>query len=58
MAKEKETSRTKEAKIKFCTCRSSYQDKLYGEHNRVHNERKGSDKNTLYWRCTVCGKET
>lgn len=43
-------------RIKQCTnseCKSDYQDKKYGNGNRVHNV-TSKDKN----RCTVCGKES
>jgi hypothetical protein len=40
--------------IKKCTCKSSYQDKKYGDGNRVHNICKGT-KLLDSCRCTVCG---
>ena len=45
-------------KIMFCTCKSNYQDKEYGNQQRVHNE--AVSKTGKAWRCTVCGnrKET
>lgn len=38
-----------------CDCKSEYQDKTYGNRNRVANIRAG--KNDEKCRCTVCGKE-
>lgn len=38
-----------------CTCRSEYQDKLYGLAMRVHNKTNKSDG--AVQRCTVCGSE-
>lgn len=37
-----------------CRCESDYQDKRYGNGNRVHNEANGK---TDTYRCTVCGAE-
>ena len=43
-------------KITKCTCKHDYQDKRYGQGNRVHNETppkvKGGPPGL---RCTVCG---
>jgi hypothetical protein len=38
-----------------CSCKSTFQDKTYGEGMRLH-ARAGS-KSTTIWRCTVCGNE-
>jgi hypothetical protein len=38
--------------IKKCVCTHAWQDKKYGEGNRVANEMKNGN-----YRCTVCGKE-
>lgn len=39
-----------EAQVMKCTCQSKGQDRLHGEHMRVHNaDSKGNMK------CTVCG---
>jgi hypothetical protein len=35
--------------IRQCSCKHNYQDKKYGDNNRVHNEGMKGD------RCTVCG---
>lgn len=43
--------------IKKCTCKSVYQDKKYGDQNRVHNPGKSLTADKRIWRCTVCGKE-
>jgi len=42
--------------IKKCDCKHKYQDKKYGEGNRVHNTKSivKSGKNA---KCTVCEKE-
>lgn len=39
-----------DTKIAPCTCKSEYQDKLYGKGMRVHNH--GDKLDT--WTCTVC----
>lgn len=38
--------------IKKCTCKSEFQDSIYGRGNRLCNETKSGKV-----RCTVCGKE-
>ena len=38
-----------------CTCKSEFQDELYGKGFRLMNS-MGKDKTTGY-RCTVCNKE-
>jgi hypothetical protein len=40
--------------IKPCSCKNKFQDKKYGEGNRVHN--KLSEKSYDKWCCTVCNK--
>lgn len=40
----------KNCKISSCTCKHEYQDKKYGNGNRVFNPRKGGE-----YTCTVCG---
>ena len=40
--------------VKKCGCKSEYQDKKYGNQNRVHNRIKSDLKP---YRCTVCGNE-
>jgi len=42
--------------IKPCNCVSKFQDKQYGNGNRLHNYAKNHPKGGG-WRCTVCGKE-
>lgn len=42
--------------IKKCRCKSEYQDKKYGQGNRVHNECKVINSTTPH-RCTVCGEK-
>ncbi len=46
--------------ILYCTCKHEYQDAVYGQGKRVHNEcskkevmKKGAQ--TTGYRCTVCG---
>lgn len=55
MAKETSSSPTKSGtEILLCDnpdCISTYQDKLYGKHKRVHNLNKNGAS------CTVCGKK-
>jgi hypothetical protein len=41
------------AVIKTCSCKSAYQDALYGKGNRVMNAMLKPPGH----RCTVCGKE-
>ena len=43
--------RKDETMIIKCTCKSEYQDKVYGLGMRVHNEKKDHGEAT----CTVCG---
>jgi hypothetical protein len=44
-----------EAKIMKCTCKSDFQDSLYGKFFRVWNPcGKGKDQGDGY-RCSVCG---
>lgn len=45
-----------ETKVFHCTCKSDYQDEIYGRGNRLFNPRGKGDKIDGY-RCTVCGKE-
>ena len=43
-------------KIHPCVCKHEFQDKEYGEGNRVHNSAPGSGgKSPARYRCTVCG---
>lgn len=42
-------------KILTCSCKSSYQDEVYGGGKRVHNTKKSADKTPTEARCTVCG---
>ena len=37
--------------VKFCSCKSDFQDKRYGKGKRLHNV------TTKGFRCTVCGRE-
>lgn len=39
------------SEVRACTCTHAYQDKEYGNKQRVHN------KTTKGYRCTVCGNE-
>lgn len=39
--------------IQRCGCKQPYQDKKYGEGQRVHNEQGGKNKGKV--RCTGCG---
>lgn len=39
-------------KIVFCACESEFQDRKYGEHQRVYNVGKG------HTTCTSCGKRS
>lgn len=45
-----------EQKIFSCTCKSEFQDSVYGKGNRVFNP-KGKGEDLGGYRCTVCGKE-
>lgn len=45
---------TKEIK---CTCKSEFQDKLYGKGVRLFNCCGDSKGKITGYRCTVCGKE-
>ncbi len=44
---------TASVSILKCSCKHPYQDKKYGEGNRVHNPCQG--KNNGKYRCTSCG---
>jgi hypothetical protein len=39
--------------ILHCTCKQDYQDRVYGNGNRVHNVSKDGKKA----KCVICGKE-
>jgi len=41
--------------IKKCTCKHEYQDKKYGNGNRVHNALARKSGQPQEYRCTVCG---
>ncbi len=43
---------TKEAKVLFCFCESTYQDEAYGPKKRLHNKAKDD----VGYRCTVCDR--
>jgi len=43
---------TKEIK---CKCISKFQDELYGNGIRLHNEMGANKGKTTGWKCTVCG---
>lgn len=45
-----------EQKIFSCTCKSEFQNSIYGKGNRVFNP-KGKGEDLSGYRCTVCGKE-
>lgn len=40
-------------KLLSCTCKSEYQDRVYGKGMRVHN--KSVSKLGTKFRCTICG---
>ena len=41
-----------------CTCKSEYQDQMYGKGRRVMNAtEKGKTATSTTWRCTVCKRE-
>lgn len=42
--------------IRSCTCVHTYQDKTYGNGQRVHNVFIKSNKDGHKMRCTVCGR--
>lgn len=50
------TGENKMTKIKKCVCSHEWQDRKYGDKNRVANQTTGSG-GSPGWRCTVCGKE-
>lgn len=41
--------------VKRCKCKHDFQDKTYGEGQRVHNRVPGESKEKCKWRCSVCG---
>ena len=45
-----------ETNVFHCTCKSEFQDEVYGKGNRLFNPKGKGDKVDGY-RCTVCGKE-
>ena len=45
-----------ETKVFSCTCKSEFQDEVYGKHNRLFNP-TGKEEKLNGYRCTVCGKE-
>ena len=44
-------------KVVRCNCISSYQDEVYGKHQRVANSASGKGSKPNRYRCTVCGKD-
>lgn len=38
--------------VRYCPCDHKFQDKTYGQNQRVHNALQGKYDG---WRCTVCG---
>lgn len=47
-----------DTKVIACDCDHEYQDKLYGNRQRVHNmTTDGKDQAMKVWRCTVCDKQ-
>lgn len=40
-----------------CTCKSSYQDELYGPKRRAHNSLPKAEKDAGKFRCSVCSTE-
>ena len=42
--------------IKQCDCKHDFQDKTYGDKQRVHNWAAGENNKAGGWRCTVCKK--
>jgi hypothetical protein len=40
-----------------CTCKSEFQDQLYGKGIRLFNSCGDSKGKLTAWRCTVCGRE-
>lgn len=45
-----------EAKVFQCSCKSDFQDKMYGNGYRLFNQ-TGKGSSIDGYRCTVCGKE-
>lgn len=44
--------------LKYCSCKSEYQDARYSKGLRVHNlTRQSAPPAKQSWRCTVCGNE-
>lgn len=41
--------------IKMCRCVHPFQDKIYGQKQRVHNQAGSTGKNKDTCVCTVCG---
>jgi CRISPR/Cas system-associated protein Cas10 (large subunit of type III CRISPR-Cas system) len=45
-----------EAEVFQCSCKSEFQDEVYGKGNRLFNP-KGKGEKVDGYRCTVCGRE-
>lgn len=45
-----------ETKVFQCSCKSDFQDEVYGKGNRLFNP-KGKGEKIDGYRCTVCGRE-
>lgn len=41
--------------VKKCTCKSDFQDAVYGKNNRLHSV--GGSKGTRKYKCTVCSEK-
>jgi hypothetical protein len=41
------------SKVAPCNCKQTYQDKRYGNGQRLHNAQQGKNKGKF--RCTACG---
>lgn len=46
-----------DTKILKCSCESEFQDKLYGNHMRVHNHAPSKGSNKTRYRCATCKLE-
>lgn len=44
-------------KVLICSCRSEFQDQIYGQNNRYCNMKGDGKRTESGYRCTVCGKD-
>ena len=49
--------RMKVSKVLSCSCKHEFQDRVYGNQNRVHTGGKPDSSGIQTFKCTVCSNE-